>query len=139
MAAKKGCEHLSDEELLTGFETCQLAPRDFHHRDHVRLAWICVQRFGPSLAEEKLLRGIRKMAATAGVPQKFLYTTTVAWVRLVAARSERAGENKGFEDWIAKWPELLNKNFLNEHYSPGRLESHQARTGWLEPDRKPLA
>jgi hypothetical protein len=138
MESKYGCQHLSNDELLRGFEGCQLAPGSFHHGDHVRLAWICVRRFGPVGAEERLLAGIQKMAEGAGVPQKFLYTTTVAWVRLVAARQEPGPGSEKFQDWIAKWPELLNKDFLNEHYSPGKLESVQARTGWLEPDRKPL-
>jgi hypothetical protein len=139
MATKEGCERLSDEQLLAGFEECLLAPGNFRHRDHIRLAWICVRRFGPSQAEEKLLLGIRNMAARAGVPGKFLYTTTLAWVRLVAAREERSMGYEKFEDWIAKWPELLNKDFLNEHYSAGMLETPQARRAWLEPDRKPLA
>jgi hypothetical protein len=138
MATKEGYAHLSDEEMLTGFEAGQLAPGNFHHCDHVRLAWICVRRFGLSQAEEKLLRGIRNMAERAGVPEKFLHTTTVAWVRLVAARQEQSVGNDNFEEWIAKWPELRNKNFLDEHYSAGMLESPQARSGWLEPDRKPL-
>jgi hypothetical protein len=138
MGSTYGCQHLSDDELLRGFEGCRLAPGSFHHGDHVRLAWICVRRFGPLGAEEHLLSGIRKMADCAGVPEKFLHTTTVAWVRLVAARQERSQASERFEDWIAKWPELLHKNFLDEHYSAGMLESPQARSGWLEPDRKPL-
>jgi len=134
-----GCQHLSDDELLRAFEGCRLAPGSFHHGDHVRLAWICVRRFGPVPAEERLLNGIRKMAEGAGVPEKFLHTTTVAWVRLVAAKQvQKAGDEK-FDDWIAKWPELLNKNLLDEHYSTGMLETPQARSGWLAPDRKPLA
>jgi hypothetical protein len=138
MQTQYGCQDLSDEELLRGFEDCRLAPGSFHHADHVRLAWICVRRFGRLAAEEHLLSGIRKMAESVGAPQKFLYTTTVAWVRLVAARHEPQDDNGSFEDWIAKWPELLNKNFLSEHYSTGRLQSQEARSDWLEPDLKPL-
>jgi len=138
MDTKKGYEHLSDEEFLSGFEESRLAPGNFHHRDHVRLAWICVRRFGRLAAEERLLRGIRKMAEQAGVPEKFLYTTTVVWVRLVAARQPQAEGHEKFDDWIANWPELLNKNLLDEYYSAGKLESAQARIGWLEPDRKPV-
>jgi hypothetical protein len=138
MGAEFGCQHLSDEELLRGFDGYRLAPGSFHHGDHVRLAWICVRRFGPLAAEERLLLGLRKMAEGAGVPQKFLYTTTVAWVRLVAARAEHGAASEKFEDWIAKWPELLDKQLLDEHYSAGQLESQRARTEWVEPDRKPL-
>jgi len=133
-----GCQHLNDEELLRGFEGCRLAPGSFHHGDHVRLAWICVRRFGALGAEEFLIRGIRKMADNAGVSQKFLHTTTVAWVRLVAARLETIEGDLKFEDWITRWPELLNKNYLNEYYSAETLASQEARSGWIEPDRKPL-
>ena len=133
-----GCLHLSDDELLGEFGECRLAPGEFHHGDHVRLAWICVRRFGQLGAEQHLLRGIRNMAERAAAPEKFLYTTTVAWVRLVAARQELGASNERFEEWITKWPELLNKNLLNENYSTGRLESVEARGGWLEPDLKPL-
>ena len=138
MGTNYGCQHLSDDELLRGFEGCRLAPGSFHHGDHVRLAWICVRRFGPREAETHLLQGIRKMAEGAGVPEKFLYTTTVAWVRLVALRQQRTVESGNFEDWIAKWPELLSKDFLGEYYSREKLESPQARSEWLDPDRKPL-
>ena len=138
MDTKNDYEHLSDEEFLSGFEESRLEPGNFHHRDHVRLAWICVRRFGRLAAEERLLHGIRKMAERAGVSEKFLYTTTVAWVRLVAARQPQAEARENFQDWIANWPELLNKNLLDEYYSAGKLESAQARAGWLEPDRKPV-
>jgi len=138
METRCGCQHLSDEELLRGFDGCRLAPGSFHHGDHVRLAWICVRKFGPLAAEEHLLQGIRKMAEGAGVPKKFSYTTTVAWVRLVAARQGQGERDERFEDWITKWPELLEKSFLNEYYSAEKLEGSQARSEWLEPDRKPL-
>jgi hypothetical protein len=133
-----GCAHLNDDEFLLAFEQCRLNPAQFHHADHLRLAWLCVARYGPALAEEKLLSGIQRFAEKAGVPQKFLHTTTVAWVRLVAARHAPAVCQERFEDWIARWPELLNKNLLEQHYSASILQSREARSGWVDPDRKCL-
>lgn len=133
-----GCGNLNDEEFLLAFEECRLPPGAFHHADHIRLAWLYVQRHGASGAEIRLLEGIRKMAQHAGVPQKFRYTTTIAWARLVAAAQNNLPVAKNFSEWIQFHPGLLNRNLLDKHYSPGRLETPEARAGWVEPDLAPL-
>ena len=138
MELKLGTAPLSDHDVLLAFEACQLDPAKFHHDDHIRLAWLCVQRYGAREAETKLLDGIRNFARRAGVPQKFMYTTTVAWTRLVAASCRASDSCDSFEEWIKVHPELLNKGLLSEHYSARRLESSEARRGWLDPDLKPL-
>lgn len=138
MELNLGTAPLSDHDVLLAFEACQLDPAKFHHDDHIRLAWLCVQRYGAREAETRLLDGIRKFARRAGVPQKFMYTTTVAWTRLVAASCRESDSCDSFEEWIKVHPELLNKHLLSEHYSARRLESSEARRGWLDPDLKPL-
>jgi hypothetical protein len=37
---------MTDEEFLRAFEACELSNGCFHHRDHIRLAWIYVHRYG---------------------------------------------------------------------------------------------
>ena len=138
MELNLGTAPMSDDAVLQAFEACQLDPAKFHHADHIRLAWLCVQRYGALQAEAKLLDGIRSFAQRAGVPQKFLHTTTVAWARLVAAACRESDSRDSFDEWIKVHPELLNKHLLNEHYSAGTLESSEARNGWLNPDLKPL-
>jgi hypothetical protein len=129
-----GCGHLGDSEFVRGFEECNLGHAAFHHADHIRLAWIYVSRHGGREAEVRLLAGIRKMALHANAPQKFLYTTTVAWTRLVAAARGNGGAADKFSDWIALHPELLDRHLLGRYYSPGRLETPEARASWVEPD-----
>jgi hypothetical protein len=138
MELNLGTAPMSDDALLRAFEACQLDPAKFHHADHIRLAWVCIRRYGPTDAETKLLAGIQKFAQQAGVPLKFLHTTTVAWARLVAAATRNSNLNDSFHEWIAAHPELLDRDLLRRYYSPGRLESPQARHGWLDPDLKPL-
>jgi len=133
-----GCGHLGDEEFVRGFENCELKHGTFHHADHIRLAWIYLKRHGVSGAEERLLAGIRKMAQHAGAPQKFLYTATIAWTRLVATAQNQNPASDNFSEWARLHPELLDKNLLAKYYSPGRLETPEARSGWVEPDLAPL-
>lgn len=109
MDVNLGCGHLSDDEFAAAFEECALSPAAFHHADHLRLAWIYAGRCDAAEAEEKLVAGIRRFATKAGVPEKFQYTTTVAWSRLVAAsRKNSRAENK-FGQWIASHPEFLDR------------------------------
>ena len=133
-----GTAAISDDAFLQAFEACQLDPGKFHHADHVRLAWLYIQRYGARVAEVRLLEGIPKFAKRAGAPQKFHHTATIAWARLVAAACCESNSCGSFYLWIKRHPELLNKHLLNEHYSAGRLESSEARRGWIDPDLKPL-
>jgi len=43
-----------------------------------------------------------------------------------------------FSEWIQSRPELLDRKLLARYYSPGRLETPEARAGWVEPDLAPL-
>lgn len=138
MELNLGTAPMSDDAVLQAFEACQLDPAKFHHDDHIRLAWLCVQRYGAREAETKLLDGLRRFALRAGVPQKFMHTTTIAWTRLVATAQEASPTAINFSEWIESHPELLGRNLLARHYSPGRLETVEARSGWVEPDLAPL-
>jgi hypothetical protein len=138
MELNLGTAPLSDDAVLQAFENCRLDPAKFHHDDHIRLAWLCVQRYGAREAETKLLDGLRRFAQRAGVPQKFMYTTTIAWARLVAAAQTTSPGPNNFSVWIESHAELLDRQLLARHYSPGRLETEEARTGWVEPDLAPL-
>lgn len=133
-----GTLHLSDEEFVRAFESCELAGASFHHADHVRLTWIYVCRFGESVATERMLVGIRRFAAYNGSPQKFHFTQTCAWVRLIAVARRESAAVKTFEEFIAAHPELLDVNALGHYYSKSLLESAAARDGWVEPDVYPL-
>jgi hypothetical protein len=136
MQVNLGCGHLSDDEFVAGFESLNLKHANFNHADHVRLAWIYVSRLGVAAAEEKLLLGIQGMAEKVGAPQKFLYTTTVAWVRLVAAALHKNSCGAAFEEWVSGHEALLDKTLLDTFYSKGVLQSEVARRGWVAPDRK---
>jgi len=138
MELKLGTASVSDDEVLRVFEACRLDPAKFHHADHIRLAWLCLERYGAIEAETKLVDGLRQFTNRAGVPQKFMHTTTIAWTRLVAAACASRHRTAHFSEWIESYPELLDRNLLAKHYSPGRLETQEARSGWVEPDLAPL-
>ena len=131
---RSGTIHLGDDEFVRAFESCELAGELFHHADHVRLTWIYVRQFGEQAAAERVMAGIRRFATHNGSPQKFHFTQTRAWVRLIAAAHLSSPEQMTFEEFIAKHPNLLGADALGGYYSKALLDSPAARAGWVEPD-----
>jgi hypothetical protein len=135
---RSGTMHLDDDEFLRAFESCEIAGESFYHADHVRITWIYIQQFGEQGATELMLTGIRLFAVHVGKAQKFHYTQTRAWVRLIADAQHKTQDLSSFEEFVAAHPELLDANALAHYYSKSVLESPAARIGWVEPDVSPL-
>jgi hypothetical protein len=139
MEIKMGFGALNDDDFIASFEKCTLAAGAFRHADHIRLAWLYVTRHGAAQAEARLLSGIKKMADHARATEKFRYTTTVAWARLVAGTLQPGGaQEQVFEKWIAQHPQLLDSKLLQNYYSMEKLGCPDARCAWVEPDLAPL-
>lgn len=76
-----------DQRFLDAFDSGALSPRDFHHREHLRLAWLCVIQSGTEAAMEEFPRRLRAFLARHRVdPAKYHETVTIGWLRLVGAR-----------------------------------------------------
>jgi len=107
----------------------------FGHRQHVHLTWLAVRRHGTSAAISLVSEGIRRTARYAGAPQKYHATVSRAWVELVGYH---AGPGDDFEDFVGRYPALLDKRLLAQHYRSSTLATAEARSGWVAPDLKPL-
>jgi len=132
-----GSAPLADREFVEAFENGTLPAEMFHHADHIRLAWLYLSERNYQAAEGRFCDGLVRFATRFGVPEKFHLTVTLAWLRAVHIRIRADGETS-FDAWLASHSALLDRNFLLRHYSKQRLQSPEARTGWLEPDRKAL-
>ena len=126
--------NLSDDEFLRAFEAFEIPNDQFHHRDHIRLAWICLHRAPPPEAEQRIAQAVKNFATHLGHSEKYHHTITLAWMRLVA----KAPWQLSFDELIAQAPQLLDKNTLARHYSSAILETGAARNGWVEPDLEPF-
>ena len=126
-----------DQEFLDAFETCRLPNEFFHHRDHLRLAWIYLRRYSVPDAAVRIGESIRRYATHHGKSDKYHETVTVAWLSLLADAADRTPA-ASFDELLAACPELLDKNTLHRHYSPELLAFEKARAQFVPPDRKPL-
>jgi len=80
-----GAPARSDEEFLRAFEDLSFPPDRFHHREHIRVAWLYLKSTDATRAAERMSEGIRRFANHHGATQKYHHTLTLAWMRLVAA------------------------------------------------------
>jgi len=138
-SASYGSCLLDEDEFVAAVEQARYPNGEFHHPDHIRLAWIYVRRYGPHQAEERITRTIRRFATSLGHEAKFHDTMTRAWLRLVAAAQQLTPGIVDFDSFLAKHAWLLDRSALSAFYSDARLSSEQARRQWVEPDRNPLS
>ncbi len=100
---------MDDSGFIEAFESGTLPPEGFRHRDHVRLTWLYLQRYGRAEAERRLMDGLRAFAIRAGKPGKFDGPLTVAWIEIIDGA--RAGCTT-FDEIVATRPELLDSGFV---------------------------
>jgi len=125
---------MTDDQFARAFENCEIAGEDFHHQDHIRLAWIYLKRYGPEDASSRIAAAIRAFASRLGKADKYHETVTIAWMRLV----QQAADCNSFREVAAAFPQFLDKSYLNDFYSAETLQSGAARESFVEPDKKPL-
>jgi hypothetical protein len=123
----------ADDQFLAAFEAGQIANQDFHHRDHLRLAWIQVRRLGPGRASDTVATAIREFAGRHGHADRYHETITRFWVRVVGMGIDRH-PTLAFDDLLASEPHLLDKNLPYRHWSRERMGSDEARREWVDPD-----
>lgn len=133
-----GASAWSDEEFLRAFEDLSLPAELFHHREHIRVAWLYLKSFDASRAAERMSAGILRFANHHGATQKYHHTLTLAWMRLVAAALVETPESYTFEQFFCAHAELGNKDLLGKYYSTELMQGAAAREGWVEPDLQPL-
>jgi hypothetical protein len=117
---------------LEDFESGRLDPRDFHHRDHVRMSYELFRRHPFPEALLHLARGLRQLAAKAGHAAHYHETITAAFLALIAERRLRE-DYASWEDFAARNPDLLRKDLLADWYEPSTLASKAARETFILP------
>jgi hypothetical protein len=110
---------------------------EFGHREHLRLAWRELREHGREEAAGRVEAAIRRLAAAHGQPGKYHRTLTDGWVALVA---HHLGEAPAldFDEFLDRYPALLDRGLLGRHFSPELLARAEAREGRVAPDLRPL-
>ncbi|TMD84691.1 MAG: hypothetical protein E6I74_02105 [Chloroflexi bacterium] len=127
----------ADEAFVAAFHADQLSNQGFHHRDHLRLAWIQIRRLGLERASDDVTSGIRHFAAHHGSAERYNETMTRFWLRVVGIGIRRHPELT-FNELLAAEPHLLDKGLPLRHWSRERMNRDDAKQQWIEPDLRPM-
>ena len=132
---------LSDDEFVARFEDATLSTESFHHRDHVRMAFLYLCRYPALEAIQRFSVSLARFAAANGKPGLYNETVTWAFLFLIRERMARSGGNCNWEQFAAQNADLLSweNNILRRYYREGTLKSNLARSTFLLPDRIDLS
>ena len=129
---------MDDENFLSQFEAASL-PRDaWHHREHVRTAYLYLTRYSFEEATERMRKGIKALNAAHGTPETpargYHETMTQAWIRLVHLALREHGPARNANEFYERHPELSQPRLLHLFYSQELLSSPEAKAGFVPPD-----
>jgi hypothetical protein len=129
---------LADDDFIARFEDCTLPSTAFHHRDHVRLAWLYLRRQPPLAALTRFVESLKRFAHANGADGLYHETITWAYLFLVHERMAQGPETEAWGDFEARNPVLFiwRPSVLAAYYSHETLASKLARRVFLMPDRR---
>ena len=130
---------MTDDELFRRFDAGTLPSGDFHHRDHVRVAFLYLCKYPALEALGRFSIALKKLAVAAGKPDLYHETITWAFMLLIRQRIAAAREDR-HPDWTEfsnANPDLLDwkENILKRYYRSETLASPQARATFQFPDK----
>jgi hypothetical protein len=127
---------LTDEALHEAFVSTALPGDQFHHEQHVRVAWLFVRRHGMPAALAEFTTAIKRFAAAKGAHGLYHETITWAFLLIIAERQAR-GPQDNWNAFAAANPDLLTwqPSILDRYYSKELLASDLARRSFVMPDR----
>jgi len=125
----------SDAELLEGFVSTALPADQFHHEQHVRVAWMFVRDHGMPAALGEFTAAIKRFADAKGAHGLYHETITWAFLLIIAERVARQPADS-WNAFAADNPDLLSwqPSILERYYSKEVLGSALARTTFVMPD-----
>lgn len=130
---------LNDQTFISQFEACTLDPKHFDHLGHIRLGWLYATQNSLPEAISKTCDGIQRYAGSLGAHDKFHYTLTEAFVRLIALRQAGSPATR-FDQFLDQNTDLMDNPLalIHEHYSEALLQTHKAKNKSMAPDRLPV-
>ncbi len=126
---------MTDDELYDAFTSTSLPADQFHHDQHVRVAWLFVCRHHMPAAIGEFSEAIKRFATAKGAHG--LYHETITWALLLIISERQTLHPAGtWPEFAAAHPDLLKwqPSILERYYSKDVLTSVQAKKSFVMPD-----
>jgi hypothetical protein len=127
---------VTDTKFLERFEAETLSEAEFRHPDHIRLAWLYLQRFPLPEAISVFSSGLKKFASRFGKPERYHETITLAYLLLINERMARGPASSTWCDFAAGNADLFKwkGGILGLYYRAETLTSDLARRVFVFPE-----
>lgn len=125
--------HVDDAEFLAALEAASLPPALFDHRGHLRAGFLYLRREDFPGACVAMKRAIQGFAASLGKSGLYHETLTVAYLALIAERLAEEPPDLGFDAFVRRYPELLDRTYFERYYPRGSLDAPETRRTFVLP------
>ncbi|MBI3881714.1 MAG: hypothetical protein HY301_16820 [Verrucomicrobia bacterium] len=133
---------MNDETFLRRFESCELSTEEWHHREHLRVAYLYLLRWPHAEALDRMRSGLKALNTAQKVPEAldrgYHETLTQGWMRLVYCALCEFGPAESSDAFLDQQSHLLARLALRFFYSRDRIMSAEAKARFVEPDLTPL-
>ncbi len=128
---------MTNQELIARFEGGSIPEADFHHVDHVRLAFAYLSGYPVLQALQRFCASLRQFAKAQGKENHYHETITWAYLLLIHERMTRSAEPQTWEQFASANPDLLiwKNGILKRYYAEETLQSAMAKKTFVFPDR----
>jgi hypothetical protein len=131
-----------DEVFLKAFEDCTLPFDAWHHRAHLKVAYLYLRRLPYAQALDKVRENIKRYNAATNTPEAldrgYHETITQAWLRLVHFTLCEYGPAASADEFLETQEHLLNRKALRFFYTRDQIVSWRAKADFVEPDLVPF-
>ena len=129
---------MDDDSFMREFEAGTFPFDSWHHREHIKAAYLYLCQFPFELALERMRTSIQRYNAAQNVPNQpgrgYHETMTQVWMRLVHVALSEYGPGQDADSFYKAHPELAEKGILRLFYSRALLRDPQAKLKFIEPD-----
>jgi len=133
---------MNDDEHLRRFEDQSLPREVWHHRAHLKVAYLYLTRFSFEEALRKMRAGVKAYNAANGIADTptggYHETMTQAWLQLVHTTLCQFGPAASADAFFDAQTQLNEKRVLRLFYSRDRIMSAEAKATFIAPDLAPL-
>lgn len=128
---------MSNQELIKRFEAGAVREAEFHHEDHVRLAFAYLQTYPVLEALKRFSAALQRFAASHGKADRYHETITCAYFFLTNERLACSG-SADWEEFATRNSDLLvwKHGILERYYEDSTLNSNFARRVFVFPDKR---
>jgi hypothetical protein len=133
---------LDDETFLARFEAATWPLQDWHHQQHIKIAYLYLSRYPFDTAITKMCSGVKKLNAAHKVPETidrgYHETMTQAWMRLVYFTLCEYGPAESADAFYEQNPQLSQKKTLRFFYTKEVFMWPKAKAEFISPDLIPF-